>query len=93
MEKVFGLIGSTVSHSFSKSYFDEKFFREGLRDHRADIRVHTVRINHQRWCGDVARVGERIGRRVRREHHRIRAVRHRGVGLVWHMVSPGRGWR
>ncbi len=33
MEKIFGLIGSTVSHSFSKSYFDEKFFREGLRDH------------------------------------------------------------
>lgn len=33
MEKIFGLIGSAVSHSFSKSYFDEKFFREGLRDH------------------------------------------------------------
>lgn len=32
MEKVFGLIGGTVSHSFSKAYFDEKFFREGLRD-------------------------------------------------------------
>ncbi|MCK6616404.1 MAG: shikimate dehydrogenase [Cyclobacteriaceae bacterium] len=37
MEKVFGLIGSTVSHSFSKSYFDEKFFREGLRDHRYEL--------------------------------------------------------
>jgi shikimate dehydrogenase len=37
MEKVFGLIGSTVSHSFSKSYFDEKFFRDGLRDHRYEL--------------------------------------------------------
>ncbi|MFM8740661.1 MAG: shikimate dehydrogenase family protein, partial [Cytophagales bacterium] len=37
MEKKFGLIGSTVSHSFSKSYFDEKFFREGLRDYHYDL--------------------------------------------------------
>ncbi|MCI0751345.1 MAG: shikimate dehydrogenase [Flammeovirgaceae bacterium] len=37
MEKIFGLIGSTVSHSFSKSYFDEKFFREGLRDHHYEL--------------------------------------------------------
>ena len=37
MEKVFGLIGLTVSHSFSKSYFDEKFFREGLRDHHYEL--------------------------------------------------------
>ncbi len=37
MEKKYGLIGYTVSHSFSKSYFDEKFFREGLRDYRYDL--------------------------------------------------------
>lgn len=37
MEKKFGLIGSTVSHSFSKSYFDEKFFQEGLRDYHYDL--------------------------------------------------------
>ncbi len=37
MEKVFGLIGSTVSHSFSKTYFDEKFFREGLRDYHYEL--------------------------------------------------------
>ena len=37
MEKVFGLIGATVSHSFSKSYFDEKFFREGLRDYHYEL--------------------------------------------------------
>lgn len=37
MEKVFGLIGQTVSHSFSKAYFDEKFFRDGLRDHRYEL--------------------------------------------------------
>ena len=36
MEKVFGLIGATVSHSFSKSYFDE-FFREGLRDYHYEL--------------------------------------------------------
>jgi len=37
MEKKFGLIGQTVSHSFSKNYFDEKFFREGLRDYHYDL--------------------------------------------------------
>lgn len=37
MEKIYGLIGQTVSHSFSKSYFDEKFFREGLRDHHYEL--------------------------------------------------------
>ena len=37
MEKVFGLIGAAVSHSFSKAYFDEKFFREGLRDYHYDL--------------------------------------------------------
>lgn len=37
MEKKFGLIGSSVSHSFSKSFFDEKFFREGLRDYHYDL--------------------------------------------------------
>jgi len=37
MEKRFGLIGSTVSHSFSKLYFDEKFFRDGLRDYHYDL--------------------------------------------------------
>jgi len=37
MEKVFGLIGATVSHSFSKNYFDEKFFREGLRDYHYEL--------------------------------------------------------
>lgn len=37
MEKVFGLIGMTVNHSFSKSYFDEKFFREGLRDNHYEL--------------------------------------------------------
>ncbi len=37
MEKKFGLIGSTVSHSFSKSYFDEKFFQEGMRDYHYDL--------------------------------------------------------
>lgn len=37
MEKTFGLIGSTVSHSFSKTYFEEKFFREGLRDYHYEL--------------------------------------------------------
>ncbi len=37
MEKKFGLIGQIVSHSFSKNYFDEKFFREGLRDYHYDL--------------------------------------------------------
>src|SRR5688500_17287564 len=30
---VFGLIGKSLSHSFSKSYFDNKFGELGLRDH------------------------------------------------------------
>src|SRR5882672_325071 len=37
MEKKFGLIGGTLSHSFSKAYFDEKFFRDGLRDYHYDL--------------------------------------------------------
>jgi shikimate dehydrogenase len=37
MERVYGLIGQTVSHSFSKAYFDEKFFREGLRDYHYEL--------------------------------------------------------
>ncbi len=37
MEQAFGLIGATVSHSFSKMYFDEKFFRDGLRDYHYDL--------------------------------------------------------
>ena len=37
MGKKFGLIGQTVGHSFSKNFFDEKFFRDGLRDHHYDL--------------------------------------------------------
>lgn len=43
MEKVFGLIGAAVGHSFSKNYFDEKFFRDGLRDHRYELfQLHQI---------------------------------------------------
>ncbi|MFK7900267.1 MAG: shikimate dehydrogenase [Cyclobacteriaceae bacterium] len=34
--KVFGLIGYPLSHSFSKGYFTEKFQKSGLTDHRYD---------------------------------------------------------
>jgi shikimate dehydrogenase len=58
MEKIFGLIGSTVSHSFSKSYFDEKFFREGLRDHRYELfplnkiqDIQTLIKDNEGLCG------------------------------------------
>jgi shikimate dehydrogenase len=37
MEKKFGLIGAAVTHSFSKAYFDEKFFHDGLRDYHYDL--------------------------------------------------------
>jgi len=37
MKKKFGLIGKAVSHSYSKAYFDEKFFREKLRDYHYDL--------------------------------------------------------
>lgn len=37
MEKKFGLIGKVVGHSYSKNYFDEKFFREERRDYRYDL--------------------------------------------------------
>ena len=30
--KSFGLIGTSLSHSFSKKHFDEKFKNEGLKD-------------------------------------------------------------
>lgn len=58
MEKIFGLIGSTVSHSFSKSYFDEKFFRDGLRDHRYELfplekiqDIQTLLKENEGLCG------------------------------------------
>lgn len=35
--KKFGLIGKAVNHSYSKAYFDEKFFREKLRDYHYDL--------------------------------------------------------
>ena len=53
MEKVFGLIGSTVSHSFSKSYFDEKFFREGLRDHRYELYPLTTIQEFKKLVADT----------------------------------------
>jgi shikimate dehydrogenase len=31
---LYGLLGKTLKHSFSKSFFTEKFAREGLADHR-----------------------------------------------------------
>ncbi|HEU5289772.1 MAG TPA: shikimate dehydrogenase [Cyclobacteriaceae bacterium] len=58
MEKIFGLIGSTVSHSFSKSYFDEKFFRDGLRDYRYELfplekiqDIQTLLKENEGLCG------------------------------------------
>ncbi len=36
-ERIFGLIGYPVSHSFSKRYFTEKFAREGLSDCRYEL--------------------------------------------------------
>jgi shikimate dehydrogenase len=58
MEKIFGLIGSTVSHSFSKSYFDEKFFREGLRDYHYELfplgkiqDIQTLLKENEGLCG------------------------------------------
>ena len=30
--KCFGLLGSTLSHSFSKSYFEGKFKKENIKD-------------------------------------------------------------
>lgn len=33
----FGLIGKPLSHSFSQRFFNEKFEREGLADHRYDL--------------------------------------------------------
>ena len=32
--RLFGLLGKTLKHSFSKGYFTEKFAREGLTDHQ-----------------------------------------------------------
>jgi shikimate dehydrogenase len=34
--KLFGLIGTPLSHSFSQRWFTDKFAREGLSDHRYD---------------------------------------------------------
>jgi len=37
MERVFGLIGQTLTHSFSKKYVSEKFEKEGLKDCRYEL--------------------------------------------------------
>ncbi len=34
MERLYGLIGRSLSHSFSKEYFEEKFRKEGIEDAR-----------------------------------------------------------
>ena len=30
--KTYGLIGENLSHSFSQKYFQQKFFKEGIKD-------------------------------------------------------------
>lgn len=35
--KLFGLIGKTLEHSFSKRYFTQKFEKMGLQDHRYEL--------------------------------------------------------
>lgn len=37
MEKVFGLIGYPVSHSWSANYFSEKFSKENLKNHHYEL--------------------------------------------------------
>jgi len=37
INRQFGLIGYPLSHSFSKKYFNEKFDREGLKDHHYEL--------------------------------------------------------
>jgi shikimate dehydrogenase len=58
MEKKFGLIGKTVGHSFSKNFFDEKFFRDGLRDYHYDLyalkeidELKTLLKDNPEMCG------------------------------------------
>ena len=36
INKLYGLIGRPLAHSFSESYFTKKFQDEGLADHRYD---------------------------------------------------------
>jgi len=35
--KLFGLIGRPLAHSFSQNYFNDKFEKEGLKDHHYDL--------------------------------------------------------
>ena len=34
MQQTFGLIGKSLSHSFSQKYFNDFFEKEGLHDHK-----------------------------------------------------------
>ncbi|MCB0644430.1 MAG: shikimate dehydrogenase, partial [Phaeodactylibacter sp.] len=36
-ERLFGLIGKTLTHSFSKNYFTEKFRQEGIANCRYEL--------------------------------------------------------
>ena len=37
MNKLYGLIGYPLTHSFSKKYFTDKFHKEGLNDHLYEL--------------------------------------------------------
>lgn len=41
--KVFGLIGKNLSHSFSKSYFDKEFFKEGNHYSYKNIEIQSIK--------------------------------------------------
>ena len=37
MANMYGLVGYPLSHSFSKKYFEDKFIRESLVEHRYEL--------------------------------------------------------
>ncbi len=64
----FGLIGYPLTHSFSKKYFNEKFEREGLKDHYYELYplqnisdIEELINNNPELCGLNVTIPHKIG--------------------------------
>ena len=62
--ELYGLIGKTLSHSFSKNYFEEKFTKLGLTDYSYELfpleNIEEIKINSNKIKIDKNQINERF---------------------------------
>lgn len=59
--KLFGLLGKTLSHSFSKKYFTEKFLALNLSDHKFELfEIHTIEDLPKLWSEKMPLAGMNV---------------------------------